>query len=330
MKSFTIFSLLLIGMLSSCSNDSSNLIPVAKEDKWGFIDKKGKEIIPFEFLWAEEFVDGMALVRDNNSKCGYIGTNGEYIIPPTFDNAESFSDGMAAVTGGYIDKTGEIVIKTDWNKPFNDGYTPVRGYKQRGYMNKKGEFSSFSNASQVKDFSDNMAAIKSTHWGYIDKDLKIKIKAQFFSAGPFSEGLAAVSTTGKEYGYIDNNGNMVIAPQFRDARPFNDGLALVWPHDAKIFWTVDTKGALQFECAYNDVRDYKEGMAAVYNFGEGWGFIDKTGKLVVAPQYEMVGDFYNGVAPVMVNHKFGFIDKTGKIIIEPIYDVVQMKRSNRF
>lgn len=48
-----------------------------------------------------------------------------------------------------------------------------------------------------------------------------------------------------------------------------------------------------------------------------WGFIDKTGKLVIDFKYDQVTPFKNGIAEVIVDGKIGYIDRTGKYIWEP-------------
>jgi hypothetical protein len=50
---------------------------------------------------------------------------------------------------------------------------------------------------------------------------------------------------------------------------------------------------------------------------EKWGFIDKTGKWAIQPQFENVGHFSEGLASALQNGKWGFIDKAGKWIIQP-------------
>jgi len=54
-----------------------------------------------------------------------------------------------------------------------------------------------------------------------------------------------------------------------------------------------------------------------------WGFIDKTGKLVIPLVYDWVWDFSEGLAVVVQNGKCGFIDKTGEVVIPfGVYDDV--------
>ena len=43
-----------------------------------------------------------------------------------------------------------------------------------------------------------------------------------------------------------------------------------------------------------------------------WGYVDKTGKLVIPPQYESVGPFSEGLAAINNCDSAFFIDHTGK------------------
>ena len=53
-----------------------------------------------------------------------------------------------------------------------------------------------------------------------------------------------------------------------------------------------------------------------------FGYIDKTGKLVIPPMYDEAYDFNEGLAKVEIGGKAGFIDTTGKVVIPPQYDRV--------
>src|SRR5712664_3213265 len=56
--------------------------------------------------------------------------------------------------------------------------------------------------------------------------------------------------------------------------------------------------------------------------GGTWGYIDHTGKVIIAPQFELADFFYEGLAAVRINGKYGFIDPGGTIAIQPQYTSV--------
>src|SRR5699024_4412353 len=59
--------------------------------------------------------------------------------------------------------------------------------------------------------------------------------------------------------------------------------------------------------------------------GRQWGFIDRSGKAVIAPQYQLADDFHEGLAAVQVDGLYGFINSAGAMTIEP-----QFASVNRF
>jgi hypothetical protein len=72
------------------------------------------------------------------------------------------------------------------------------------------------------------------------------------------------------------------------------------------------------EPQFDGARDFSEGLAAV-KIGGRMGFIDKTGSVVIEPQFsgwEFISGFSEGLARVWIGRKWCFIDKTGGIVIE--------------
>lgn len=87
---------------------------------------------------------------------------------------------------------------------------------------------------------------------------------------PLREGLRRhYDFATKKYGFINDNGVYVARPQFLDAHDFSEGLAAV-------------------KVSSED--------------GDKWGFIDKEGKMVIAPKFRIEpGDFHDGFAVVTKN-----------------------------
>lgn len=87
---------------------------------YGFTGKvEGKSTnIDAQFNFAREFVEGYAVVRVDD-KFGYINERGKYLAEPVYDMAYDFSEGFARVKRdkryGYIDKTGKIAISLQYD-----------------------------------------------------------------------------------------------------------------------------------------------------------------------------------------------------------------------
>lgn len=70
---------------------------------------------------------------------------------------------------------------------------------------------------------------------------------------------------------------------------------------------------------YDDIDCLSEGLARIERDGK-YGFIDKTGKVVIPLNYDDTWSFSEGLALVSRNGKYGFIDKTSKVVIPLKYD----------
>lgn len=81
---------------------------------------------------------------------------------------------------------------------------------------------------------------------------------------------------------------------------------------------------------WKEIREYDEGLAGVRNADGRWGFIDKSGRLVIPYQWKKVLWFSEGLAGVQDdNEKWGFIDKTGKVVLPFEWSNVQWFKNGR-
>lgn len=81
---------------------------------------------------------------------------------------------------------------------------------------------------------------------------------------------------------------------------------------------------------WKEIREYDEGLAGVRDADGKWGFIDKTGKLVIPCQWKKALFFSEGLVGVQDdNEKWGFIDKTGKVVLPFVWSNVQWFKNGR-
>jgi len=58
-------------------------------------------------------------------------------------------------------------------------------------------------------------------------------------------------------------------------------------------------------------KSFAENLFPILKDGR-WGYIDKTGKIVIQPQFEKATEFFEELAPVRLGGKWGYIDKSGQ------------------
>ncbi len=299
-----------------------------KGGKWGCIDKTAEIVIKPRFDYADAFSDGMGRIREGphrGGKWGFVDKTGKLVIPPTFIHAENFKEGLAIV---YVDGL------------WKDG--SLAGGKW-AFVDKTGRLTNVLKVDYLESFSEGLAKIRvGMKWGFVDKTGQIVIEPKFDDASHFSEGLAWVKVgvervkglpRGGKYGYIDKTGSVVIEPIYDQVSSFSEGLAVVLIGSSRkgdYCNYIDRSGKVVIKTKYNLAGDFSEGLACVAigvlhepskPLDTTWGYIDKTGKTVIQPQFvDLVGDFHNGLAWVDVSPnrcRYNYIDTTGKFIFTP-------------
>jgi hypothetical protein len=134
-------------------------------------------------------------------------------------------------------------------------------------------------------------------------------------AQSFSEGLAYAEIKGKA-GYIDKSGEMVITlpDHYNWGREFHDGLAAVRDEESSLWGYIDKVGRQVVVPQYQIADGFSEGFAHVVTTEWEHFFIDRMGQRVInLGEGVSVGGFHEGIA--RVDHCF--IDSTGKSVLRP-------------
>ena len=87
---------------------------------------------------------------------------------------------------------------------------------------------------------------------------------------------------------------------------------------------VSKSGEVLIAPTYTALGDeFVGGFIITYNGSKGLGFVSQKGKEIVKSKYSSARDFHNGFAAVCLDGKWGFIDEKGKEIVKPQYDAVE-------
>jgi hypothetical protein len=308
------------------------LAPVRVGKKWGYINQQGDNIVEPQFTKADKYVEGLAKVRidprigtrESNCKEGFIDQTGKIAIQLEFDcqdeiSTYEFHEGLVPVfkrdersyeTGFFIDKTGKTILTINSGTPhsFSNGLAPLfTNDQRRGYIDKSGKMAIELSPSYLTlgHFSEGLAPVqvdkwknRTRKWGYIDKTGRMVIEPAFEIASNFSEGIAyvLVSTSDYKYAFINKEGKFITQRKFSDAMSFSEGMA---PVLVEVMKPPIKKGQETEESDDNsdgERRNPEEDIIA----GSKWGYIDKSGELIIQPCFDLASPFSEGRARVAV------------------------------
>ena len=149
--------------------------------------------------------------------------------------------------------------------------------------------------------------------GAIDPEGKVVIPLEFKSVevnDKVEAPVVLVKKSGK-YGLYDRNGKELLKPVLKKVTGVNEGY---FGGKEKKTWSFYNLNGEKQPGEYEEVGLYQEGLAPV-KVEDRWGFVDTQGKLVIPAQYKSVRGFSEGLAAAKLNSKWLYIHKDGTPLI---------------
>ncbi len=183
-------------------------------------------------------------------------------------------------------------------------------------------------AESVMNFSEGRASVinKEGKLGVIDKKGKVIIPFEYdYSVFTYSDGIMCCHKNKEDtWYYFDHDGKQLFETHDGGPSQFSDGYACKYCSDDGKYYYIDKTGKPAFGGKKWEWADtFSDGMALVYE-GNGWGFINTEGELVIPCKYSSRAEenpegFHDGLALVVTDparERVSFIDKTGKKAFE--------------
>lgn len=293
------------------------LARVCKDNKYGFIDKKGQEIISCKYDDADDFDGGIAIIKISGKKGG-INVNGNIVIPAIFDvihwnSKDSLHPAKKDEKWGYINRQGKIAIRFDFDfcGRYEEELAAITQNGKIGFIDKSGIIAIPCQYDELYNgigFSEGLVGVrKGKQWGYIDKSGQVAIPFQDGLTGaPFCCGLSTIHRGGLQsyrisiYGYED-----IQQKPFEMALINKQGnLASKW-HCGTLSEIRDTY------FRFTNGENGKEGLQSIY------------GQIVIPNEYDLIANGFSndGLVYVRNNEGCGFFDiNKGEQVIPCIYE----------
>ena len=328
---------LLVAILTvSCSDKGWNIadvkeIAVGAGDSIFFISKSDKYKFTVNCSQISLIRDDVALLLKEN-RFGYADNDGEQIIPDVYKYATVFNDNMAWVVRngdvpGVINRKGELKFslrEVDWVEIYIEEmaryYTTEKRQKRYGFANMQGEKVVQPIYYDATPFSEGLAAVKGldNKWGYIDKSGTVIIPANFDGAKVFS-GEIAPAAVGDKWGLINKMGVFTIEPSFDDIN--SDGELFIALSNDKWGW-IDVNGNWVIEPQFDKTLPFNNADVAPVMINGKWAYVNRSGEIVIKRQFDEAYPFVDDLALVRIGDYYGFINNRGVYKINPQYTYV--------
>lgn len=163
---------------------------------------------------------------------------------------------------------------------------------------------------------------------FIDAIPTIVLLGGFFTAGVFAwkkkkgAGLIliwSIIATGVFFAYDATNNNWQMQVMTPDKRCHFRYYNWPWYNNTiknSRWGYIDRTGCVVAAPQMESDQYFSEGLAAV-EIDDKWGYIDEDGQIVIEPQFDWGSDFSEGLAVVGTDAKYGYIDVDGEVVIEP-------------
>jgi hypothetical protein len=225
---------------------------IKKDERHGYCDTTGRQMIAPEFAEAEDFSEGYALVQKNDLY-GYINKAGKTKIEFQYTDASSFRDNVAVVQ-----KDKKYFVIDYSNKVLSARY------------------------DEIADFSEGMAIVKKNNlYGAINLNGQEIIKPSFDMISDYQEGLAVFLRNGK-YGFLDKQGFVAVAPLYDWVAPFAGGQARAQLN--KMFGVINRRGDFVIPPAFDLIDEPHNGVYLLVK-NNLYGFADSSGCFISEIKY---------------------------------------------
>lgn len=280
--------------------------------KYGFINNKGKLVVPMEHDFINSYSEGLSVMTDGWCHYRYIDKEGKKVFSLWAHHAGDFEGGMAKVvlrhdSAGITQKTTDWVVKINFLDHQGKLLIPAR-------FDSIGEYVYYGVRS-VK---------KKGKYGFLDTTGREVLPPVLddidYDSSFFWGNLRRVGRGGK-FGFMNTyTGRLVVPIQYEGSLPNRD--SVTWLKLNGKWGYVSSSGQAVIPFGYDQVSPFTEGLARVSKEGK-FGHINQLGELVTPLQYDNVLPFRQGRALVLKGDRCGFVDTQGWEVIPVVYTGAQ-------
>mgnify|MGYP003227851675 CR=1 FL=1 len=330
--------------------------------RYGYINYKGKRILKPEFTKIERVNeiqgDDIYFVAYKNGQAGLMKNN-KCLTNYEFESIEyNLSNNLFIAQRnskkGVMDTNGDIIVNTEYDElSFGGEYINVTKDNELAILDINGnkiQNNDIVSLSKTKDGSFYIAIDNNNLYTVLDNNKNNLLNDKYDYIEYLGKSHFIVSKDRKS-GIIDNNNNVLVDIKYNSVISIHDS-DLIQAYDAendetilfnKNFEEINKMKSSEIEVKDSYILMYSDNNFKYYDFNgneitgkdiyadnnifaykqdEKWGFVNKSGQIVVECIYDMVTEVNEyGYAGILKDGKWGSINSNGQVVQEPVYEL---------
>lgn len=330
--------------------------------RYGYINYKGKRILKPEFTKIERVNeiqgDDIYFVAYKNGQAGLMKNN-KCLTNYEFESIEyNLSNNLFIAQRnskkGVMDTNGDIIVNTEYDElSFGGEYINVTKDNELAILDINGnkiQNNDIVSLSKTKDGSFYIAIDNNNLYTVLDNNKNNLLNDKYDYIEYLGKSHFIVSKDRKS-GIIDNNNNVLVDIKYNSVISIHDS-DLIQAYDAendetilfnKNFEEINKMKSSEIEVKDSYILMYSDNNFKYYDFNgneitgkdiyadnnifaykqdEKWGFVNKSGQIVVECIYDMVTEINEyGYAGILKDGKWGSINSNGQVVQEPVYEL---------
>jgi WG containing repeat len=310
----------------------NNLSVARKDNKYGLVSSKHKQVFPFEFD---------SLILENNFVRAMKKSQGQtqWMLYDTFNvkKSDRYYESLQSYNGqffrvmnrghwGAVDRYGKEILGCVYDSIIEAKYDAVHvkfkglygiiGTDERWRVYPQKNHLTLVDAEHYLERQDTMQFLKTVRGeviyftsnkvkimdGYLEETSKDGSVRQVSLAGVSATTIASPRVDKTEEVFEESEG-------YRGIRRNGQ------------YGFIDARGRLRIANRYEGIGKFKEGLAPVMILGK-WGYVNTEDRVVINPNFQQAGDFRNGIAIVRRNDRAGAISHDGTNLLPLRYDSI--------
>lgn len=335
-----------------------NIAKTKKGKVYGWISRYGKELIKPEYTEIGELIDGMARVckggkigksgQLENGKWGFVDDGGRIVIKVKYRSAGEFCEGVAWVGTSptqysYINKQGMVISEDSYtNKNAQNGIIIQQKLlkKKESKTGKKGMFFGIldTRGMVLEDFVYNAITMNKYGWASV---LDVSTEKTYYLHNENGKITKLEAGTldfnfnneieryviGDKFGYVRRDGKIMIEPKYKVLGDYAD--FTIASENGSNFGYLSKTGDVLIPFDYTKTSAFNSGYASVCKNNK-WYVIDGNNNIALATDMDYLGIYSEGVLPAMKGGKAGFISLDGKEVLPFKYEMVSSVHKGKF